>query len=350
MRNDTLQRNWTIRPLIPDDVGPFRELYRVLHGFSRPQEYDNWFFHENIHGFPIGMVAMADSHLVGVYMLSQVELSLGDLRLKGAQSVDTMTHPDFRNQGIFVALATATMDLAAKQGIEILYGLPNDNSYHGFVRRLGWTHTGNLRRWLRVLAPDQLFKLPRILGAGLKSVALSLPPLALGSYDLQISSNIDQALMPFLERPSCSRQNCMVSRTQPWMHWRYAKATNMNYEWITAWRDGQCKAVASWGMRTAAWQQGENGRAKIAEIFGDSPATAALVVAHAAKRAAMRGATMIETISTSRFTDQVMRRAWFVPHGRPPLIVKRLGESQAIPFDVYEHAGWSLRGGDSDTY
>jgi hypothetical protein len=67
--------------------------------------------------------------------------------VKAAQSGDTMTHPDHRRRGFFVSLAQLTYEECRKKGIRILIGQPNDNSYYGLVKKLGWTHLDQVVRW-----------------------------------------------------------------------------------------------------------------------------------------------------------------------------------------------------------
>jgi GNAT superfamily N-acetyltransferase len=64
-----------------------------------------------------------------------------------AQSGDTMTHPSHRGKGLFINLAKATYELARKEGIQFVFGFPNDNSYHGFVNKLDWIHKENLNSY-----------------------------------------------------------------------------------------------------------------------------------------------------------------------------------------------------------
>ncbi len=61
----------------------------------------------------------------------------GEMRVLCAQSCDTMTHPNHRNKGLFLKLATLCFDLCIKAGIRFLFGFPNQNSLPGFVK-LGW--------------------------------------------------------------------------------------------------------------------------------------------------------------------------------------------------------------------
>lgn len=71
-------------------------------------------------------------------------LQYGSITLLAAQSGDTMTHPAHRNKGLFVRLCLLTIDLCRETGIRLLFGFPNQNSFPGFVNKLGWTVTENL--------------------------------------------------------------------------------------------------------------------------------------------------------------------------------------------------------------
>jgi GNAT superfamily N-acetyltransferase len=55
-----------------------------------------------------------------------------------SQSADTMTHPGYRFKGLFVELSLRTFELCRELGIELIFGFPNENSYHGAINKLGW--------------------------------------------------------------------------------------------------------------------------------------------------------------------------------------------------------------------
>jgi len=57
-----------------------------------------------------------------------------------AQSADTMTHPGYRFKGMFMDLSNKTFELCRQSGIRIVFGFPNQNSYHGAIK-LGWKQT-----------------------------------------------------------------------------------------------------------------------------------------------------------------------------------------------------------------
>jgi hypothetical protein len=55
-----------------------------------------------------------------------------------------MTHPGFRYKGLFVELSKMTFDLCRREGVRLVFGFPNQNSYHGAIHKLGWKETHTL--------------------------------------------------------------------------------------------------------------------------------------------------------------------------------------------------------------
>jgi hypothetical protein len=83
-----------------------------------------------------------------------------------AQSGDTMTHKDHQGKGLFVRLAQETYELCKKEGVHLVFGFPNQNSYPGFTKKLSWNHFDDLYSyrirvrglsWYRI---NQFFKFP----------------------------------------------------------------------------------------------------------------------------------------------------------------------------------------------
>jgi hypothetical protein len=80
-----------------------------------------------------------------------MNMQVGQESILGALSLDTMVHPDFRNQGIFVTLAKITFSEASKDGIKCVYGFPNQSSYPGFINKLDWIDVSKMRVAIRPL-------------------------------------------------------------------------------------------------------------------------------------------------------------------------------------------------------
>lgn len=62
-----------------------------------------------------------------------------------AQAADALTHPNHYRKGLFAELVNRTNELAIKEGINFIYGVPNEKSYTGFIKKFNWTHYGNMR-------------------------------------------------------------------------------------------------------------------------------------------------------------------------------------------------------------
>lgn len=65
-----------------------------------------------------------------------------------AQSGDTMTHSAHAGKGLFTQLALKTYNYCQENGFHLVFGFPNENSYSGFVKRLGWTHFDDITPYL----------------------------------------------------------------------------------------------------------------------------------------------------------------------------------------------------------
>lgn len=68
------------------------------------------------------------------------------------QSGDTMTHSAHRGKKLFIKLAEETFRLAEEVGIKFVYGFPNKNSYHGFMK-LNWVHNGYMNKY-KIIVPS----------------------------------------------------------------------------------------------------------------------------------------------------------------------------------------------------
>jgi len=87
----------------------------------------------------VGYVAYdATNRPVAYYGVIPCFLELDGKKILAAQSADTMTHPSFRKKGMFVMLATMTYELCDTLGIRAIFGFPNQNSLHGFIKNLKW--------------------------------------------------------------------------------------------------------------------------------------------------------------------------------------------------------------------
>jgi hypothetical protein len=124
----------------------FQEIFELCFGFKASEEYFKWKYLENPAGKLIAFETVNNTtHEIGAfYGIIPEEYMINGERKIIFQSMDTMTHPDYRNRGLFIKLAGLTYDHAYKQfnGLQLI-GIPGTNSFHGFVKKLGWKNPHN---------------------------------------------------------------------------------------------------------------------------------------------------------------------------------------------------------------
>ena len=83
-------------------------------------------------------VAISNGNIVANYAVAPSYITIGDTRFKSAISLNTMTHPNFAGQGLFVKLAQKLYEQLKNNNYELLYGFPNYISNRTFINKLNW--------------------------------------------------------------------------------------------------------------------------------------------------------------------------------------------------------------------
>lgn len=341
-------RAWIVRESGPSDVDLIRDLYRVVRGAARPAAYDHWRYIASPLGPVPGALAMEGGRAVGFYTLWPTPLRVGATDVAGAQSMDTMTHPDFRGQGIFIALARACYEIASARGIRLLYGFPNSESYPGFVRRLDWIHAGDIQHWIRPIRPSRNPRLPTPLRWPADAIAALWPSGSRHGYDVA-TGLADPGRLTALVAEESAGGHCRVDRTSAWLAWRYGAKAAQGYEWIMASTQSQTRAVAVWGMQDEFWGGARDGRAHLVELSGADAGARAAALTETIARARARGAWLLETVTNAPEKINALRRAGFISHRAAPLIVRTLGDAAFTPSPL-KGKHWRIMGGDLDTF
>ncbi len=332
-----------------DDLDRIRTLYAAVRGENRPRSFDAWRYFGSPEGACPAVVALDGETVAGFYTVWPARVRLGQEVVLAGQSMDTMTHPDYQGRGIFIRLAKACYDLAASRGYELLYGFPNPANYPGFVRRLNWDHTGNIRHWIRVIRPSRHPRVPRAL-APIADLAAAVLPTGghVRAVEIEIAKPGADELDALFEPWRAERGICRIERTREWLAWRYAPEAAHDYEWVCARRGEALVAAGAWGMRNESWGGEADERAHLVELAGADGRALRSVVATIIGRAAARRAWLLEAVTNQPAAVAAFRRAGFVSHRGAPLIVRAL-TGRALDADIHDHAAWRIIGGDVDT-
>lgn len=101
-------------------------------------DFLRWQYVQNPNGKVVGFDAFYQNKLVAHYVTIPVVYQKKDAFFKGLLSLNTATDSHFQGKGLFTKLADKTYDLGRSLGFEFVIGVANQNSTHGFVRKLGF--------------------------------------------------------------------------------------------------------------------------------------------------------------------------------------------------------------------
>jgi predicted N-acetyltransferase YhbS len=144
-----MSSGWIIRPATPDDGEAIVELFRAV-GWKFEMSHWKWKYLDNPIGKRCIFVAQDDGHIVGHYAAVPTYMNLKGLKVMGAQRADAAVNAKYRGKGMFGALYRECCNAAASDGIQFLYGVPNEMSY-GRLIKLGTSDSPGLPRLEKIL-------------------------------------------------------------------------------------------------------------------------------------------------------------------------------------------------------
>ena len=122
--------------------------------FNNPKlftnDYIKWQYADNHDGTILGFNAFSGDSLAAHYVTQPMQAIIGGQKKKGLLSLNTATHPDHQGKGLFVKLADRTYQHAADNGYDFVIGVANQNSVHGFTKKLGFQLVGQLHALLGI--------------------------------------------------------------------------------------------------------------------------------------------------------------------------------------------------------
>jgi GNAT superfamily N-acetyltransferase len=194
-----------LRPTTRADAPALVELFRACFGVDVAHEYFAWKYYENPAGEVVAFVADAGDRLAAFYGAIPELWNVGAADATVYQSMDMMTHPDFRRRGLFARLVVPTREeIRRRAGRCDQIGLPGPTWLPGFAGGLGWSlihefellvvPTGVARAWPRhgdrrisveaVAQPDE--RVHAVLSAAAKPAGRAWPRLEGAFFDWRV--------------------------------------------------------------------------------------------------------------------------------------------------------------------
>ncbi len=136
---NTVTGSYTVARLNKDRLKDLAILHAAVYGTVTAdhyvKKYDTAYTGIEYTGF---IAYNAGNEPIGYYGVIPCFIGHGTKIILAAQSADTMTHPAYRLKGMFVELSEMVFGLCRQSGILLLFGFPNEHSYHGAVNKLNW--------------------------------------------------------------------------------------------------------------------------------------------------------------------------------------------------------------------
>lgn len=123
-----------------DNLVKYADLLSAVFPNTKKYTFDflKWQYLDNPHGKVVGYDAYFDGKLAAHYVTIPVLYSKSGKCYKGLLSLNTATSPEFQGKGLFTKLAERTYQLGESLGYEFVIGVANQNSTHGFIKKLGF--------------------------------------------------------------------------------------------------------------------------------------------------------------------------------------------------------------------
>jgi hypothetical protein len=132
---------YLIKRLDENNISDLEQLYEAVYKKKSPSQYFSKKYDTAYTGIShIGYMAYKGAIPIAFYGVIPCFIQYENRIILSAQSADTMTHPEHRYKNLFFNLANMCFDLCKQNSIDLIYGFPNQNSYHGFIK-LGWQMT-----------------------------------------------------------------------------------------------------------------------------------------------------------------------------------------------------------------
>ena len=132
--------DYELMPYDHHDLGELREIFTRCFGGDVDEGYFRWKYLEGPAGQAMSYVARKEGRIAAYYGVLPEHYMVDGVRTIVYQSMDTMTHPEHRGQGLFPRLAKATYARVQEStgGLHLI-GYPGPTAIKGFTKRLGWS-------------------------------------------------------------------------------------------------------------------------------------------------------------------------------------------------------------------
>jgi hypothetical protein len=262
-------------------------------------------------------------------------MRVGGEIVPGAQGMDAVTHPAYRNRPrLFLGLAKAGRELTREQGIELLYTFPNERSIK-LTKHIGATYLGDVGAW----------------GVELEARRLRLPRFARLPVQVDVETPDPAELEALVAETQSEMDVVRIDKSPAWLSWRYSELSCERYEWLTL-RDGagSLTAAALLGERDPeSWGSDFAGIVRIHELFAVDEVAARSLLQQATEHVRRSGGRKLDILVKDPLLEQAVERAGYQREAPHPITMFVHG-TRRLAVDTSDFARWRLISGDHDFF
>ncbi len=234
-----MTEQWHPREYQTGDEAGIRNLFHLVFNKKMSVEHGDWQYTKNPAGESIIYVADSGQDVVGHFALMPVRMKIGDQNCIGGYTLDAMTHPDYKRQGIFPTLAKEIYGRAVERGMHFLYAFENENSYPPVIAKLGHHDIyRGIPLWARVLSWQNVIEkhlvgsefVARLAGrcAGLVTSVFSGTVPKRNTYSIHEVTSFDERFNE-LWKDCSGHGSIMAIRDREYLTWRYIQKPEQQY-------------------------------------------------------------------------------------------------------------------------
>lgn len=251
--------NRTIENLDLDkDYEGFHHLSKIAWGHISDSFYKlhNWLFNKNPFNPPHNnlMFVMKDGDkIIASDGLMASDLYVDGKILKAAYSIQTITDPDYRKQGIFTTMTNNSVQNAADEGFDVVLGLGNKYSTPGY-KKFGWEVLFEKEMYIRPVNIDR--KLKKVFKAGFiaktgnavfhavdKTILAAKHPLKKLNATVDVVDVIPECINEYWDTFK-GKYHALIARDYRYLNFRYNMREDASYKTLLVHSGDKCIGFA----------------------------------------------------------------------------------------------------------
>ncbi|UCE37900.1 MAG: GNAT family N-acetyltransferase [Thermoplasmata archaeon] len=354
-----MNKNWLIRNYEDGDEDKINTLLNFVYKINRSLSYWYWEFKGNPEGSKI-LLAVDESNIVGHLASLKRKIKIHESEILASLEVEGVTHPKYGRQGIFVTLGQKMLSESKKEGIDIVYGFPNENALPGH-RKLKCFEIFSLHVMIRPVdfkkVSQKMFS-NRILVffanlAGRAAFKVFYRPKR-PHYDDMVIKTITQfdSRTDDLWKEAQAAHDIILRRDSTYLNWRYTQCPEKHYKIFVAEKDN---ILLAWVVVRILEKFGLNNGAIVDLLASPNQKEAVHALILKAMEDLQQEGVDLMACSIPKSSDyyKILKKCGFITCPKnlnpkeEPFIIYPLSEELNLEF-VKEPANWFITWGDTD--